>query len=83
MSLRPNEGEVKTSCLLSARSLGVKRILNRLCEGDRFALSPVMQEQNARLLTAHALVNGDNVDAFLAHGLEGAFAEYEKARLVS
>ena len=29
-----------------------------------------MQEQNARLLSAHVLVNGNDVDAFLAHGLE-------------
>ncbi len=50
--------------------LSVYRALHRLREIDRLAFAPVVQEEVARRLLRHVLVDGDDVDAVGAHRLE-------------
>src|SRR5215831_17239532 len=50
--------------------LGVEHALQRPGQVPRFAFAPVMEEKVARLLLAHVLMNGDDVDALLAHGMQ-------------
>src|SRR5262249_16774974 len=56
--------------MISPRCLGIADPLQGLSEVDGFALTPVVQEQVARLLVGHVLVDGDNGNAFRAHGAQ-------------
>ena len=44
--------------------LRIERMLEGPCKLGGFALSPVVQEQDARLFPGHVLVDGDNVEIF-------------------